>query len=280
MTELPHVFADLDLSRRLEGAEAHANRRLVEARARVDPESGAAWEEIDGAYAMFDGVDSPITQTFGLGLLGDGEEPQLERMEHFFTSRGAAVHHEASPMISTALVSRLHRRGYRPIEFSSVMYRSISEANLLSVTVNPDIVVWPIAEDEAAIWTEINVAGWSHVPGLEDFLRDMAAISVVREDGVSLLAELAGEPIAAGAMSLAGGVCLLAGSCTVPEARRQGGQLALLDYRLRHAVGAGCDLAMMCAEPGSTSQRNAERHGFRIAYTRIKWALDAASSGE
>jgi len=40
---------------------------------------------------------------------------------------------------------------------------------------------------------------------------------------------------------------------------------------LRHAKEQGCDLAMMCAAPGSTSQRNAERQGFRIAYTRIKW---------
>jgi hypothetical protein len=30
---------------------------------------------------------------------------------------------------------------------------------------------------------------------------------------------------------------------------------------------------MMGAQPGSASQRNAERHGFRIAYTRIKWQL-------
>ena len=27
------------------------------------------------------------------------------------------------------------------------------------------------------------------------------------------------------------------------------------------------------AEPGSASQRNAERQGFRIAYTRVKWQL-------
>jgi hypothetical protein len=27
----------------------------------------------------------------------------------------------------------------------------------------------------------------------------------------------------------------------------------------------------MGAQPGSGSQRNAERNGFRIAYTRIKW---------
>jgi hypothetical protein len=30
---------------------------------------------------------------------------------------------------------------------------------------------------------------------------------------------------------------------------------------------------MMVAWPGTESQRNAERHGFRIAYTRTKWQL-------
>lgn len=30
---------------------------------------------------------------------------------------------------------------------------------------------------------------------------------------------------------------------------------------------------MLVAEPGSNSQRNAERNGFRVAYTRTKWRL-------
>jgi hypothetical protein len=37
---------------------------------------------------------------------------------------------------------------------------------------------------------------------------------------------------------------------------------------------SGCDLAMMGAQPGSASQRNGERQGFRIAYTRIKWGSE------
>ena len=72
-------------------------------------------------------------------------------------------------------------------------------------------------------------------------------------------------------MSIWEGVALMAGASTIPRGRRQGAQLALLDARLRHAAAKGCDLAMMCALPGSASQRNAERHGFRIAYTRVKW---------
>jgi hypothetical protein len=42
---------------------------------------------------------------------------------------------------------------------------------------------------------------------------------------------------------------------------------------MRYAVEHGCDIAMMVTLPGSDSQRNAERKGFRIAYTRTKWQL-------
>jgi hypothetical protein len=67
------------------------------------------------------------------------------------------------------------------------------------------------------------------------------------------------------------GMALLAGASTVADARRRGLQAALLTARLAHAAELRCDLAMMGAPPGSSSQRNAERNGFRIAYTRIKW---------
>jgi hypothetical protein len=44
---------------------------------------------------------------------------------------------------------------------------------------------------------------------------------------------------------------------------------------MRFACEQGCDLAMMVAEPGSNSQRNAQRQGFVIAYTRLKWQKHA-----
>jgi hypothetical protein len=93
------------------------------------------------------------------------------------------------------------------------------------------------------------------------------------EVATCFVAEIGGEAIAAAALFMHEGVALLAGASTVPEGRRQGAQLALLDARLRTAVSSGCDLAMMVAAPGSASQRNAERNGFRVAYTRTKWQL-------
>ncbi|HZS28808.1 MAG TPA: hypothetical protein VFB76_16395 [Candidatus Angelobacter sp.] len=74
-------------------------------------------------------------------------------------------------------------------------------------------------------------------------------------------------------MSIHEGVALLGGSATVPELRRRGLHAALLEERMRYACDHGCDLALMVALAGSDSQRNAERKGFRVAYTRMKWQL-------
>jgi GNAT superfamily N-acetyltransferase len=92
------------------------------------------------------------------------------------------------------------------------------------------------------------------------------------------IVEKHGEIVATAGLVIRDRVALLAGGSTIPEARGQGAQSAALSARLRHAEDSGCDLAMMVAEPGSASQRNAERHGFRIAYTRTKWRLNYAAS--
>ena len=109
-------------------------------------------------------------------------------------------------------------------------------------------------------------------------ITELAKVVASRPSGLSFIAELDGLPVATGALSICDGVALMAGASTVPESRNNGAQLALLDARLNSAAERGCDLAMICALPGSASQRNAERHGFRIAYTRIKWQLAQATT--
>jgi hypothetical protein len=274
ISDEPHFFSDLSLARRLEKAEAQSNARFVEARAKVFPESGAQWIEVAGAYAVYDGPLSPVTQTFGLGLFQTVTNAKLEEIENFFRDRGAPVFHEVSPLAGLSLVALLNERGYQPVELSSVMYRPLGRSVDLGLPRNERIRVRTVGNDEQALWAQTAAKGWSEFAELSDFLLEMGPISTQREDALSFLAELDGQPIAAGALSISAGVALLAGACTIPEGRKQGAQLALLDSRLRYAAEQGCDIAMMCAQPpGGASQRNAERHGFRIAYTRIKWQL-------
>ena len=264
------IFSDRKLAQKLERAEASANRAFVESRAKMQPESGATWIEVAGAYAMFDGVESPLTQTFGLGVFEDATDEVLDKIEAFYKERGAVVFHEISPMADLSLLSLLSERGYQPIELTSVLYRPIESD--FSVSPDPNIKTRIIEAGEEMLWAQTSAGGWStEAPGLSDFMLDFGQISA--RSFLSFLAELEGKPIAAGGLFIKDDCALLAGASTVPEGRRQGAQLALLDARLRYAAAQGCKIAMMGALPGSQSQRNAEKQGFRIAYTRIKWHL-------
>jgi hypothetical protein len=267
------IFSDQSLSRRLERTEARSNASFVEARARAFPEIGAEWIDVCGAYAMFDGVDSPLTQTFGLGLFDPVAANDLDRIERFFQERGAPVFHEVSPLADPVVFPLLNQRGYQPCEFTTILFRQIAPGFSYAELRNEDIQVRLTTADEVELWANTSSRGWSEFPELAEFMLRFGKVVAQRTDGLSFIAELNGTPIATGAMSIYDDVALLAGASTVPEGRKQGAQLALLDSRLRYAAEHGCNIATMGALPGSASQRNAERQGFRIAYTRTKWEL-------
>lgn len=230
--------------------------------------------ECAGTYAAFDGVDSPITQTFSLGLLEEVTPSTLDVLEEFFFDRGADVFHEVSPFAGVAAFELLCSRGYRPIELTNVLYQPLPRVAGPAAPLNNSVTVRAITAEEAPLWTSIGARGWSHEhPELHQFLLDVGVISATREGSTCFIAEVNGTPGAAGIVCIHEGVVLLAGAATVPELRRMGLQSALLQHRLNYAVDCGCDVAMIGTAPGSGSQRNAEREGYRIAYTRTKWRL-------
>ena len=220
---------------------------------------------------MFDGVESPVTQSFGLGIFEELSAATLDTIEQFYSDRAAPVMHEVSPLAGAAALDLLCRRNYRPIEISSVTYRTVEKPARNSAA---NIKVRVVGADEAQLWADTCAKGWAQeLPELQDFLVEVGSISTAHEYSVCFLGEIDGKPGAAGALCIHEGVALFAGSATIPEFRRRGLQAALLEERMRYAYEHGCDLASMVAEAGSLSQRNAERQGFRIAYTRAKWKL-------
>src|SRR5262249_26752728 len=241
------------------------------------------WIEIAGACAMYDGAQSPVTQTFGLGLFQAPAAADFAALEAFFEERGAPVFHEVSPLADAQTFELLKRRGYQPVEFTSVMYRLISDgmedgsptaapAGITRAKVGQagTVTVRRAGPMDAEIYAVTAAEGWREF-GYAEFVADMARVYAA-SDGLDIfLAELEGRAIATGVLSIHGGIAHLAGASTIPDGRRRGAQNALLEARLQFAAERGCDVALMGAAPGSGSQRNAERHGFRIAYTRVKF---------
>ncbi len=266
------IISDLELSRRLERTEARVNADFVETRARISPECGAEWIDVAGAYAMYDGNESPLTQTFGLGLFEDATAEHLDEIEAFYAKHASPVFHEVSPMADPSLLELLSARNYRPIELTSVLYREL--AHVTKKDRDPQLTTRVISADEVELWARTSADAWAtEHAGLGDFMFNFGAISAQCSGAYPYIAELDGRAIATGMLFIYDDICMLAGASTLPDGRRRGAQTALLEDRLQFAAAQGCHLAIMGASPGSTSQRNAQKNLFQIAYTRTKWLL-------
>ena len=221
---------------------------------------------------MFDGTESPLTQTFGLGLFDEITDAEIDRIEEFFREHEAPVFHEVSPMADASLIGLLNRRGYQPVELTSVMYRTLED--LPEPVLNSRITARVIEQDEVDLWARTAADGWStEMEGMEDFMFQFCRIGAQCAGASPYIVELDGKPISTGTLLIYDDVAMLAGASTIPEGRRQGAQTALLAARLRHAAESGCTTAIIGAAPGSQSQKNAQKNGFDIAYTRTKWQL-------
>lgn len=170
------IHADRALACRLERTEASANARFVEARARVNPEVGAEWIEVAGAYAMFDRVASPCTQTFGLGLFQMPTQAEMERIEGFFRERGAPVLHEVSPLADPALLAMLNARGYLPLELSSVLFLPLNERKSDGPGAKDTLQTRIAHASERDLWAKTSADGWREFAEVSAMLAGLAKV--------------------------------------------------------------------------------------------------------
>ena len=263
---------DLALSRRLERTEGTVGASFASVRRQLAPAVGSTSSEFGGTWAIFDGVESPMTQTFGLGVFDATTADALSQIEAFFESRGAAPTHEVSPLAGVETFATLVERGYRPIELSTVLVQGTD--GRVEAPSAPTLRVRAIQLADHPAWIETSVTGWSDDPAIARVVRPLAEVATANATMLHYIVERDEAPIATGSMGIHDGVALLAGASTIPSGRGLGAQAMLLAARLAEARRRGCEIAMMVTEPGSTSQRNAERRGFRVAYTRTKWRRD------
>ena len=172
-----HV-TDLALAQRLERVEGSANAAFVESRARSAPAIGAELRDVGGTYAMFDGVGSPITQTFGFGLFSAPTHGQLDEIEAFFRERGSEVFQEVSPLAAPEVLTLLPERGYRPIELTSVMHmRLTGDRPAAQRRSSAELTVRRIDPGEEPVWAETAARGWGDIPGLGELVLDLGRVS-------------------------------------------------------------------------------------------------------
>lgn len=253
------TFADAALARRLEAAEA------ANARGCATLPAGAAVCEIAGGCAIFVGADSPLTQAVGFGLSGPVTAAELDAIEAFFRSRGACVAIDLCPLADPGFIEALGARGYRPREFNNVLVRPLA---VTEIVLTPHVRRVVAGEDD--LWSHTVGRGFFEQPELTTSEMEVGRAICAMSDAMCYLAAAeTGEPAGGGALAIHGGLATLFADSTIPAFRRRGLHRELIAARLNEAVAHGCDLATASTLPGSASQRNYERLGFEVAYTKI-----------
>lgn len=125
--------------------------------------------------------------------------------------------------------------------------------------------------DDPELFADVLLRGHG-VPGGAR-VRDRASVGRWAEiEGWRLyLARVDGIPAGAALLAVEDDLGYLASASTLPEHRNRGVQAALIAARIADARTSGCDLVSSQAGFGSASQRNLERAGLHVAYTKAVW---------
>lgn len=262
-------FVDKALARRLESCEEMPQVYYARAFQKSRPEIGAAEEEICGGHMVFAGLGSPIGRATGLGLNRPFTPGDLDRIEHFYREHKAPSQVDLTPMHSPEVFELFKERGYAIAELNNVLFRKLEpDEQFPSPPAHCEIRRSPIEEADL---TGSIVEGAFFPDGAPEAFSGLITPLYQMENALAFVATIDGRPVACGTGLVIPEhrVFALCGAGTLADSRGRGLQTALLRARMAAAVKSGCEYAVVVTQGGTTSQRNAERLGFRVAYSKV-----------
>ncbi len=252
---------------RLEGIQMAQNRAACAAMAQYQPDSGASALEVGGGVALFMGVGSPLTQALGMGLQGPLTPEDLDRIEAHLTQRGGKAQFEVCPLADPGLFAALAARGYVLQEFQFAWALDLERAPAAEVPKGARIE--PL--EDGAAFLGVVMAGFMECAP-EEVPREVLDLMTptALAEGQQLWGAYWGDQlVGGGTFFVQGATAALSGASVLPTHRGRGLQGALIRARLAEAQRLGCGLVASGTAPNSPSQRNMERHGFRVAYPKV-----------
>lgn len=212
----------------------------------------------------------------GAGMAGPVDASEVDRLIAFQSEVGVEPRVEVCPLADLSLTTALSTRGFVVRNYETVLFRGLDANAPLPDWRGlgpPDLRIEIVDKsDPAALEDYAYTAVHGFMPpGVEPGrdLLDSVRRSTASPRVTPVRAVLDGRTVGAGAMDVHGEVTALFGVSVRSEARRRGVQLALLAWRLAHGRASGARWATIGSRPGVATERNAQRMGFSIAYTKV-----------
>ncbi|GMA17345.1 GNAT family N-acetyltransferase [Deinococcus metallilatus] len=205
--------------------------------------------------AVHAGPDLPVNTAWhaGSGPTTDGD---LAAFEAFSAAHAQPATLHLLSCAAPDLLALLASRGYTLTGALHLYTHALTDL--------PPPPALPVQQDaDPQVWADL--AAQAFGPGSEVISRLNARLAGPHH----LLAVVEGTPAGVAALSVWEGVAACYSAATLPAWRCQGVQTALLAARLHLAARLGADLASVFVRPGSGSERNVRRAGFRLTGMRL-----------
>lgn len=214
------------------------------------------------AVGIFAGDTSPLTQ---VTAVRDGAD--LSMMPDYYRGRTKVWEATISPFAGTEVVDQVIGMGGKLQQYENVTYRTLDD-----LPAKPDFDIREMTSPEdRELWGKIANQGF--FGGLvNEMTQQLGFIMANMPNTIRYMAFVDGKPAGTASSFHSDGCVGFGGGAVLPQFRGKGLHAAMIAHRLNVAP-ADCDLAILEATPGSTSQRNAERLGFRVAFTMLNFVL-------
>jgi hypothetical protein len=273
-------FVDKALARRLEACEEMPQVWYAREFQKSRPAMGAAEEEICGGHMIFAGLGSPIGRATGAGFDRQFTAEDLNRVEEFYGSHRAPSQVDLCPLHEAAVFEMFKERGYGVAELNNVLYRQLDRGEKFAAAPAGCEIRVGLREEAEASSAIVERAFFPE--GAPEAFTGLLTPLYQMEGAVAFVAMIEGKMAACGAGLVIPEhrIFAVCGAGTVVEFRGRGLQTALLRARMAAAAEAGCEYAVVVTQGGTTSQRNCERLGFRVAYSKVTMIKQLASPSE
>jgi hypothetical protein len=262
-------FVDKALARRFEACEEMPQVLYARVFQKTRPEIGAEEEEICGGHMVFAGLGSPIGRATGAGLDRPFTAADLDRVEEFYHAHHAPSQVDLCPLHDATVFEMFKEREYGIAELNNVLYRKLDPLEEFPPALKGCEIRRSLPEEAAESGAIVERSFFPD--GAPEPYRGLLEPLYQMEGALAFVASIDGKIVACGT-GLAipeHRIFALGGAGTLLKFRNRGLQTALLRTRMAAAAEAGCEYAVVVTNGGTTSQRNCERLGFRVAYSKV-----------
>lgn len=273
-----HHVDPMPLARRLELAIGAAMAECAQNWAARDVMSDYVAAQIAGAWIIAGEGESPLARVVGLGMDQTPTDEELATIESLFEERGQPPRIELACHADQGLWQRLADRGYRAVGATAVFVRSLDgpiDHQTPESAVRIEIDRLDAADDEA-VAEAVTVMSRAFQDPPPAWITRTTHQAAVQPSARVFLARLNGNMVGGAFLVVDDDVAMLFGGGVLDGKRRCGVHSALIRGRLLWGRDSGAHIAFMQGRPGSTTERNARRAGFSLAYTKMSLVKEPA----